>query len=172
MIKFSNFKKIGDLDYFQGPLLSLFVDEQEGNLYLCSWLKKLDISYLWLVFQVNSNDILAYMQKDVDHLKLSKRSMDKKYYLIEIGANAVVLNTKEISEETFLKSPNLMAKAGLFFDEDSCEDEEEIRAFLQKTKPKILFEPISFHHKAQTPIKKANLFDPKTTNLYATQSAY
>jgi hypothetical protein len=132
MINFSKLKKIGDLDYFQGPFLSLFVDEQQGNLYLCSWLKKLDISHLWLVFRVNSSDILAYMQKVIDHLELSKRSTDETYYFVEIGANAIVLNMKEISKETFLKSPNLMVKGGLFFDEDCCEDEEKIRAFLHR----------------------------------------
>ncbi len=186
MINFSKLKKIGDIDYFQGPFLSLFVDEQQGNLYLCSWLKKLDISHLWLVFRVNSNDILAYMQRGIDHLELSKRSTDEIYHLVEIGANAVVLNTKEISKETFVKSPNLMAKAGLFFDEDCCEDEKEIRAFLnrgdedirhilrdiQESNKKILFEePISSHNDETTSLRIKNLLKAtKKNNLYAEQS--
>lgn len=188
MINFSKLKKIGDLDYFQGPFLSLFVDEQQGNLYLCSWLKKLDISHLWLVFRVNSNDILAYMQKAIDHLELSKRSTDEIYYFVEMGANAIVLNTKEISKEIFLKNPNLMVKEGLFFDEGCCEDEEKIRAFLnrgeddirhifsrhiQKLNQKILFESVSSSRNTLTPSKTKNLLKTtKASNLYAAQSAY
>ncbi len=134
MINFSKLKKIGDIDYFQGAFLSLFVDEPKGSLYLCSWLKKLDNSHLWLVFQVRATDVLSYMQQKIDHLKLSKRNIEKLYYLVEIGANAVVCNTTEISTEEFLKSPHLMAKEGLFFDEDSCEDEAELLAFLHQSK--------------------------------------
>ncbi len=169
-MNFRELKKIGDLNYFDRPYFSLFVNNK-GELFLCNWVKMLINSHLWLVFRTDSELVLNYLNKKIDYVSFLKNSIDKKYYLVEIGANAMVLNTQETTNKIFLDS-SLPSKQNLFFDEDFCEDEEEIRAFLQKTKPKILFEPISFHHKAQTPTKKINLPNAKTTNLYAKQSAY
>lgn len=169
-MNFKELKKIGDLNYFDRPYLSLFVNDR-GELFLCNWVKMLDDSHLWLVFKTDSELVLNYLNRKIDHVSFLKNSLDKKYYLVKIGANATMLNIQETTDKIFLES-SLPSKQNLFFDEDCCEDEEEIRAFLQKINKKILFEPVLFHHKTQTPIKKINLPDTKTTNLYATQSAY
>jgi hypothetical protein len=44
-----NFVRIGDLSYFEGPLLSLFEELNSGHLYLLDWVDRDEKSNRWLI---------------------------------------------------------------------------------------------------------------------------
>lgn len=52
-----------DLQYFDGPLLSLFKDTSLDLYYLFHWVDKDDTKNRWLVFQIASSDLCLLMYK-------------------------------------------------------------------------------------------------------------
>ena len=55
-------QKVGDLIYFEGPLLSLFQD-QNGRYYIFYWCDTDSEVNRWLVFPVSRADLQAYLDK-------------------------------------------------------------------------------------------------------------
>jgi len=164
--KFNTLEKKGDIEYINGPILSLFVDTS-NTLFLCSWIKQLENSHLWLVFETTVQDVLSYLKKELDFFSLSKKS--EVYYVVEIGNRAVVLDEKPLSKKSFLDSNYLHIGKNIFFDEYFCEDEQKIWSFLTQyiQKQKILFELISVSQNKRTFTKTTNSFKESKPILYA-----
>ena len=60
---FTNFKKIADLIYFEGPLLSHFVSAK-GDDYLFYWVDSDDKDNRWLVLRVNIASLQKYITRE------------------------------------------------------------------------------------------------------------
>jgi len=169
-MNFSELKKIGDINYFNSPYLSLFVNSK-GELFLCNWVKMLSNSHLWLVLKTDCERVLNYMDKKLDYVSFLKDSLDKNYYLVEIGANVRILNTRKVSDSIFLDS-SLPSKPNLFFDEDFCDDYDKIVNFLKlhlHIKPQKRWR---FSQNRPQSFKSKFLFNSNATNSYAKQPKY
>ena len=66
-----NLFKIGDLVNFQGPLLSLF-SNNNGELFLYHWAESDDNYNRWLIFRITLNQLLQYLNKNLSHYNLVK----------------------------------------------------------------------------------------------------
>lgn len=53
-------KKIGDLIYHEGPLLSLFIDQ--GNMFLCRWVDCDESTNKWMFSSISSFELLLFYQ--------------------------------------------------------------------------------------------------------------
>lgn len=59
-------QKIGDLIYFEGPLLSLFLDRNNPDIYyLYKWADCNETNNRWLVIQLNSINLRSFFFKEV-----------------------------------------------------------------------------------------------------------
>ena len=72
---FSNFKKIADLIYFEGPLLSHYVSGK-GDDYLFYWVDSDDNDNRWLVLRVSLANLQRYMAKDLSLRELIETPND------------------------------------------------------------------------------------------------
>jgi len=53
--------RIGDLSWFQGPLLTLYEDMQNGFLYLFDWVDRDSQMNRWLIYRAYPADLIAFM---------------------------------------------------------------------------------------------------------------
>jgi len=66
---FKNIFKIGDLVYFDGPLLSVFSNDK-GEIYLFDWSDNDDKYNRWLVFRISLTQLIQYLNKNISHYQL------------------------------------------------------------------------------------------------------
>ena len=80
---FSGFKKIADLIYFEGPLLSHYVSGK-GDDYLFYWVDRDDSDNRWLVLRVSLASLQRYMAKDVSLRELIDSPNDGYLYSVDV----------------------------------------------------------------------------------------
>ena len=87
--KIPNFLKLMDLEYYDGPLLSLFEDEND-NLYLfdwidCEWTNNKISSNRWLVVNLSLNSLLKMFNEGIYSDEIRKKA--KIIYYVDIKGN-------------------------------------------------------------------------------------
>jgi hypothetical protein len=78
-MQLKNLIHVRDIEYFEGPLLSEYKDEN-GNSYIKKWCSWNDVSETWLLVLTTKNNINAYLSKNISLLKLIENG---KQFIIE-----------------------------------------------------------------------------------------
>ena len=81
----TKFQKIGDLDYFEGPSLSLFKSEEDNSLYLFDWVDCDNEAHRWLVYAVSPQQLTQFIAR-----KLSRYDLffgEKKVNIVDLASN-------------------------------------------------------------------------------------
>ncbi|HRI60373.1 MAG TPA: hypothetical protein PK228_11635, partial [Saprospiraceae bacterium] len=76
--------KLFDLEYFDGPLLSLFADAN-GNFFLYKWYDVAPESHRWLVFKVKYETLLKYLNGMASEFELLTDEPVKSFSLVEFS---------------------------------------------------------------------------------------
>jgi hypothetical protein len=92
---FSGFKKIADLIYFEGPLLSHYVSSK-GDDYLFYWVDRSDSDNRWLVLRVSLASLQRYMAKDLSLRELIDSPNDGYLYSVDVDNDIDYHNVKLI----------------------------------------------------------------------------
>ncbi len=82
----SNFVRIGDLSYFEGPLISLFEELNSGHLYLFDWVDRDENTNRWLIYRASPNYLLQFIHSRISHLELFQRRPEKEIYFADIDS--------------------------------------------------------------------------------------
>lgn len=90
---FSNFKKIADLVYFDGPFLSHYVSGK-GDDYLFYWVDKDERDNRWLVLRINLADLQKYIDKELTLRELIAHPNDGYLYAVDIDNEIQYHNVK------------------------------------------------------------------------------
>lgn len=80
---FSGFRKIADLVYFDGPLLSHYVSSN-GDDYLFYWVDKSDCDNRWLVLRVSLPNLQKYIGKNKSLRDLITNPNDGYLYVVDV----------------------------------------------------------------------------------------
>lgn len=91
-------RKIVDLEYFDGPLLSLFENEY-GDSYLYSWCDVDNLYNRWLVFRVARQTLKLYIDGQVSLHELIVNPVDGFLYSLDIDNALQVENSYLILPE-------------------------------------------------------------------------
>ena len=106
---FSNFKKIADLVYFEGPLLSHYVSSK-GDDYLFYWVDKDEKDNRWLVLRVSLPNLQKYMTKDLSLRELIESPNDGYLYCVDVDNDINYHNVKLVQPvnlpEAYLPAPD------------------------------------------------------------------
>lgn len=124
----TNFVRIGDISYFEGPLLSLFQELNNGYLYLFDWVDRDKNNNRWLIYKVLPRDLLQYLQGKISHSDLYNKSNNNVYftdidYRNKSFYNYNIFALKEIPE---IYLPNEDA----FFEMEDCPSFERIKLLI------------------------------------------
>ena len=81
---FSQFKKIADLIYFEGPLLSHYVSSK-GDDYLFYWVDRDDSDNRWLVLRVSLANLQKYIGHQITLRDLIENPNDGYLYTVDVN---------------------------------------------------------------------------------------
>ncbi|MFN0049692.1 MAG: hypothetical protein ACKVOU_11270 [Cytophagales bacterium] len=128
-----NLIRIGDLINFDGPLLTLYEDGNNGNLYLLDWVDNDSQTNRWLVYRVKSIKVLNFLKRKISQFELFFQDTDPKYHIIDIHRDFKLKDSQLIEIATVPDSytPN----RDVFFDIIDCPSFERIQNFILKSLP-------------------------------------
>lgn len=90
---FSDFIKVSDLIYFDGPLLSHFISPN-GDNYLFYWCDVDEVCNRWIIFRTDIPSIQKYIEKEITLRNLIENSHDGFVYIADIDDNIEYQNIK------------------------------------------------------------------------------
>jgi len=90
---FSSFRKIADLIYFEGPLLSHYVSSK-GDDYLFYWVDRDDSDNRWLVLRVNLANLQKYIGKEATLRELIENPNDGYLYSVDVSNDVTYHNVR------------------------------------------------------------------------------
>lgn len=99
---FSNFKKIADLIFFKGPLLSHYVSKK-GDDYLFYWVDRDEKDNRWLVLRVSMANLQKYIGKELSLRELIENPNDGFLYSVDIDNDLQYHSVKLVQPSTLPK---------------------------------------------------------------------
>jgi hypothetical protein len=119
--------KLFDIEYYDGPMLSLFRDDKVDCFYLYKWLDIEKNRHKWLIFKTNLDNLYDYIHQNIDEKTLIKNALDGQYTTAIIHPNLVFGHIKHF---TSISLPPLFLPANsCFFTPSDCPDYEMVVAF-------------------------------------------
>jgi hypothetical protein len=129
----SDLIKIGDLQFYEGSLMTLFENTKKLQLYLFDWVDGDTQFNRWLVYLVSPEDIISYLDLQITHLNLIKTSAE--IYVLDIDKHYNYHNVKALDFNQIID--DYLPQEESLFDVSDCRDVERIEsklAFLIKRK--------------------------------------
>ena len=125
---FSKFKKIADLIYFEGPLLSHYVSNK-GDDYLFYWVDKDDCDNRWLVMRVSLQNLQKYMGQEITLRELIDNPNDGYLYSIDVN-NDIIYHNVKLVQPSALPEEYLPEKESYYtFTPIPSDDAEELMTY-------------------------------------------
>lgn len=125
---FSNFKKIADLIYFEGPLLSHYVSSR-GDDYLFYWVDRDDNDNRWLVLRVSLASLQKYMAGELSLRQLIDSPNDGFLYQVDVD-DAVRYHNVKLVQPADLPEDYLPAADSCYtFEPIPAEDADEMMTY-------------------------------------------
>ena len=126
-----NLRLIIHLEYFEGPLLSLFENEY-GDSYLYSWCDIDELYNRWLVFRVVPETLKQYVEGKVSLRELLLNPIDGFLYSLDIDDTLQILNVYLLQPKTLPKNYIPDTDSYYSFLELNSETRENDKILIQK----------------------------------------
>lgn len=125
---FSRFRKIADLIYFEGPLLSHYVSSK-GDDYLFYWVDRDDYDNRWLVLRVSLANLHKYISKEITLRELVENPNDGYLYAVDVN-NDINYHDVKLVQPAALPDEYL-PEAGSYYEFDPipADDAEELMTY-------------------------------------------
>ncbi len=127
-IEKQTFRHLGDLEWFEGALLSLFVEPKSGSLYMLHWLDLADGNNRWLFFQVSPRALQLYLQGKLSNQDVFFLDLSPTAKLLDLNGDGVVKAVAEIAKPA-LPVDYVPSKDG-YFQPELCPDLKGISEIL------------------------------------------
>lgn len=111
MTRLKNLIHVCDIEYFEGPLLSKYKDENR-NFYIKKWCSWNYVSETWLLILTTSKDIDRYLSKTISLLNLIQNG--KKFVIETRNINGTCKSYEVIFEDI---DTDYLPKDDAFYDE-------------------------------------------------------
>lgn len=120
---FSSFRKIADLIYFEGPLLSHYISSK-GDDYLFYWVDKDESDNRWLVLRTSLANLQKYMGKVITLRELIESPNDGYLYSVDVN-NDISYHDVKLVQPSALPEEYLPEKDSYYAFEPIPMDEAE-----------------------------------------------
>lgn len=133
-----DFIRIGDLSYFEGPLLTLFEDAALGHLYLFDWVDRSATQNRWLVYRITPELLLSFISGQVSHAELMASNPSGRVFVTDIDVNH--RNGEYILDELNEIPSQYFPAHDSMFDIADCPSYQKIHAVAMRTLSRRTFE--------------------------------
>ena len=126
---FSDFRKIADLIYFEGPFLSHYVSNK-GDDYLFYWVDRDDSDNRWLVLRVSLAGLQKYIGKELTLRELIENPNDGYLYVVDVS-NVIIYHDVKLVQPSALPEEYLPDADSYYdaFETIPAEDAEELMTY-------------------------------------------
>jgi hypothetical protein len=119
-ININDLTNVGDLIFFDGPLMSLFTNKEKGHFYIFDWVNSNQQFNQWIAYEVPLSRISKFMEGTLSHLDLMRHALHNEFILMDIDDN---LNYYQRSTLTFeALPPSYLPKENTYFLIKNCPD--------------------------------------------------
>jgi len=120
--------KLFDLEYYDGPLLSLFADAN-GDFYLYKWYDVASNSHQWLVWHVQFETLLAYLNGMAPEFDLLNQEPVEPFYLVEFSQKGQPVIVKTITRTNAVEEYGALRT--VYFNPEMCPNWKAVRHFFR-----------------------------------------
>lgn len=125
---FSHFRRIADLIYFEGPLLSHYISDK-GDDYLFYWVERDEQDNRWLALRVSLANLQKYINKELSLRQLIDSPNDGYLYCFDVDNNINYHNVLLV-QPADLPADYLPASDSYYeFEPVPAEDAEELMTY-------------------------------------------
>ena len=125
---FSCFRKIADLIYFEGPLLSHYVSSK-GDDYLFYWVDSDDNDNRWLVLRVSLANLQKYIGKEITLRDLCENPNDGYLYTVDVNNDICYHNARLVQPSALPDEYLPEAESYYAFEPIPADDAEEMMTY-------------------------------------------
>lgn len=125
---FGGFKKIADLIYFEGPLLSHYVSSM-GDDYLFYWVDRDESDNRWLVLRISLANLQKYICKEITLRNLIETPNDGYLYTVDVNDDVCYHNVKLVQPSALPEEYLPEADSYYAFEPIPAEDAEELMTY-------------------------------------------
>ena len=166
----TNLVRVGDLSYFEGPLLSLFEDISSGHFYLFDWVDRDTKTNRWIIYRVSPKDLLNYLNGKITHLDIFNNRPIKSVFFTDIDCQNrpfYLYDAFELNTIPTIYLPN----NDIFFDLSDCYSFEKIKSVVIRSHSRQKSE--NEYSKFFLPIKPKPIFNNTVyfNNVYGNRIA-
>jgi hypothetical protein len=119
--------RIGDLSWFEGPLLTLYEDMQNGFLYLLDWVDRDSEVNRWLIYRAYPADLIAFIEGSRSLSEIFDSRRDETILVADVAS---------VSDWSVYEIENLPESyrpvEGNYFDVSDCPDAPKLRSYLER----------------------------------------
>ncbi len=123
------FVHIGDLEWFEGPLVSLFLDNTSGQLFILHWVDIQNDAHRWLLYPVSPRALQLYLNGKVTNEDLLWLQPVGMLRIVDMNADMYLQGVKYSSAADL--PVDYLPTAESYFDADSCPNLPKIKRFLE-----------------------------------------
>jgi len=123
----TDLRKVADLTYFDGPLLSLFRDTEERS-YLYYWCDADEMYNRWLVLRITEEQLAMYIKQTLPLYEMIVHPIGGELFVVDIDSQgqqrAVVLTQPEQLPADYLPQKDALfdATTTVFYEQDTIKD--------------------------------------------------
>ncbi len=131
---FNNFQKVGDLVYFDGPLLSVFHDENNES-WVYGWVDSDNQYNRWIIFKTSFRSLSSYLKGEMSHYDLIKNCKKREVFFADLDNdiqyhNVIVMSAEHVPNEYL---PELY----VFHDDEESSHMEAIQNYVKEGLEKV-----------------------------------
>jgi hypothetical protein len=153
------FERVGDLEWFEGALISLFMEKNSGTLYLLHWVDVHNGFNRWLLYSVSYRALQLYMQGKLTNEDLIWLNNPAIVRIVDMNADMIV--DKSEPRKVVELAKEYLPTAESYFDAALCLNLSKINQFLAKYA--ALEKLHSYPHLSENPLQVA---DSTNTSIY------
>lgn len=86
----NSLKRVGDLINSEGPLLSLFLEVRNDELYIFDWIDSEDLINRWLIYKVEPKYLNDFLHREISYKELFNKIINNtNFYITDISATKI-----------------------------------------------------------------------------------
>lgn len=125
----TSFVRIGDLSYFEGPLLSLFKELNSGHFYIFDWVDRDQKSNRWIIYRASPEYLLNFLNRKLAYSELFESRLNNEIYFADIDSHNKPFFYYDAFQIESLPDTYLPNK-DIFFEQSDCNAFEKIRSVI------------------------------------------
>ena len=128
LLNIRNLSIVGDICFFEGPLMSLFFDKKTDDFYIFDWVDVNENYNKWLVYQTNLPLLMDFFERKLTHRYILENAPNSVYYIVEVDNNLRFFPREIVDFEAF---PSFyLPTEESFFSINDCPDYDKIQNFV------------------------------------------